>query len=111
MGDEVLTFDKAIRLLGVILDPRLTGAAHVNMIRKDCQSRLNLLKAVRGIMSGLSSTLLLCIFRGFVRPKLDFGAPALLHLAPTQLERLAVMENQGLRIALTAFQNTSVAAV
>jgi ribonuclease HI len=107
LGDEEIKIGTQGKLLGVILDRRLTGAVHVTEVIKKCQKRLEWLRAVRGIVRGLSTKHLLCLYRGFIRSVVDYGAVALGHMAESQYKRLGRIETAGLRTCLAAFYGTA----
>src|SRR5271170_7579672 len=80
------------KLLGVIIDQRLTGEAHVTEVVRKCVGRLAWLRAVRGVLGGLDTKQMLGLYRGFVRSVVDYAAVALGHMSETQMKKLGRVE-------------------
>src|SRR5271170_5875753 len=99
------------KLLGVIVDQRLTGEAHVTEVVRKCVGRLAWLRAVRGVLGGLDTKQMLGLYRGFVRSVVDYAAVALGHMSVTQMKKLGRVETAGLRMCLAAFYGTANTAL
>jgi ribonuclease HI len=108
---ELLEIVANTRVLGVIFDQRLTGAAHVQQVVDKCSKRLNVLRALTGIMKGLNVKRMLALYRGYVRPVLDYGAGALMHMSVSMRKKLEVIENKGLRMILGSLPATAIVAL
>jgi ribonuclease HI len=108
---EILEIVPHTRVLGVIFDQRLTGAVHVQQVVDKCSKRLNVLRALTGIMKGLNVKRMLALYRGYVRPLLDYGAGAMLHISVSMRKKLEVIENKGLRMILGSLPATAIVAL
>jgi hypothetical protein len=111
VGETSIPIGTQGKLLGVTLDRRLTGAAHVTAVIDKCAGRLAWLRAVRGILRGISSHHLLALYRGFIRSVVDYAAVALGHMGDSQYKRLGRVETAGLRTCLSAFYGTANAVL
>jgi ribonuclease HI len=106
-----LQFQPSLQFLGVVLDCRLTGQACIANLRTRCFQRLNVLRSLSGRQTGMTSRMLLTLYRGFVRSILDYGALACWHASTTALEKLRVVETKGLRQVLGALPGTANCAL
>ncbi|XP_029659118.1 uncharacterized protein LOC115233047 [Formica exsecta] len=61
------------RFLGIYLDSELKWRAHINKLKNRTIPRINILKAISGIKWGAHPNILLTIYKGFIRPLLDWG--------------------------------------
>ncbi|XP_070166990.1 uncharacterized protein [Polyergus mexicanus] len=73
VGDGNIRFSSTARFLSVILDSGLNWKAHVNHLRNRIMRRVNILKAIAGIRWGAHPSNLLNVYKGFIRPLLDWG--------------------------------------
>jgi ribonuclease HI len=106
-----LPIQKEGKILGVTLDKELRGTEYSKEVSEQCQARLQVVRAARGIAVGISNHHMLNLCRGFVGSKLDFGAVPFHHMEGKNSERLDKVETQGLRICLAALSGTSNAAL
>src|SRR5439155_6641101 len=106
-----LNFVPHTRVLGVLFDQRLTGAAHVNLVRENSLKRINVLRALTGVMKGLNSTRMLALYRGYIRSYLDYGASVFRHISASMRQKLEVIENKALRLILGALPATATVAL
>ena len=103
-----IPFKQHHRFLGLIWDTKLTFRNHVQYLKKKCQNSLNLLKILAHTDWGSDTKTLLKLYRALVRSKLDYGSIVYRNAAPTDLQPLNVIHNQGLRLALGAFKSSPV---
>lgn len=61
------------RFLGVILDANLTWRTHINSIPRRVQLRINVLKAFGDVKWKIYPSLLLNVYKGFIRSVLNWG--------------------------------------
>lgn len=69
-----LELNWTLRFLGVILDANLNWRAHIDSIRKRVQPHINVLKTFAGNKWGIHPSLLLNVYKGFVRSVLDWNS-------------------------------------
>ena len=88
------------KFLGVTFDSSLSFNTHVNVTVTKCRRRLNILKALRGCDWGADPSLILCVYKQFIRPVMLYGCVAFCRLSKTQMIKLQRVENNALRIAM-----------
>ena len=91
--------------------PTLTWNSHINMIKAECNARLNIMRALSGTSWGAGRDTLLKIYVTMIRSKLSYGSQALLSACPTNLKKLEIIQNAALRIATGAWRNTTIEAL
>ena len=92
--------------LGLIFDSKLNFKAHIDYVRKKCQSALNLLKVVSKMDWGVDRTTLLRLYRSIIRSKLDYGCVVYSTARKSYLKKLEPVQNQGIRLCLGAFRTS-----
>lgn len=104
VGNGNIQFSPTPRFLGVVLDSELNWKAHVNYLRNRIMPKINILKAITGIRWGAHPTNLLTIYKGYIRPLLDWGCQAFnplneqLYLKVCRLQYTALRTVSGLMI-------------
>ncbi|XP_070155254.1 uncharacterized protein [Polyergus mexicanus] len=102
VGNGNIQFSPATCFLGVVLDPELNWKAHINHVRNRVMPRLNILKAMTGIRWGAHPTNLLNVYKGFIRPLLEWGCQSfnpldeILYLKISRLQYAALRAVSGL---------------
>ncbi len=94
------------KFLGLIFDNKLNFKAHIDYLRKKCQSSLNLLKVVSKMDWGADRTVMLRLYRALVRSKLDYGCMIYSSARQSYLKKLIPIQNQALRLCLGAFRTS-----
>jgi len=94
------------KFLGVIFDSKLNFKAHIDYVRKKCQSGLNLLKVISKMDWGADRTTLLRLYRSIIRSKLDYGSVVYSSARKSYLKKLEPVQNQGIRLCLGAFRTS-----
>ncbi|XP_076626788.1 uncharacterized protein LOC143344536 [Colletes latitarsis] len=74
MGETELKFVDHIRLLGLILDKKLTWVPHMRYLRDSCMKRLNIIKVLANNNWGADQEILLQTYRALIRAKIDYGS-------------------------------------
>ena len=108
LGNVQIEFVKEFKFLGLIWDTKLTFKNHIAYLRKKCQKSLNLLKVLSHTDWGADSDTLLKLYRSLVRSKLDYGSIVYGSANKTDLQKVDVTHNQGLRLSLGAFKSSPV---
>ena len=83
---EKLTAVQQAKLLGVILDKKLTFNAHIDENAKKGKQRLGLLKLLSGSKWGCKPETLMRLYKSYRRPVLEYGAPVILE-RPKRISR------------------------
>ena len=94
------------KFLGVIFDRKLNFKAHIDYIRQKCEKAMNLLKVVTKMDWGADRSVLMRLYRSFVRSRLEYGCAVFSSARKSYLKKLEPIQNQGLRICLGAFRTS-----
>lgn len=106
-GDiSYIPFSHQAKFLGVIFDSRCTWMQHSLYIRQKALSRLNILKAISGIRWGAHPKTLLTVYKGLIRPILDWGCTAMTRMNEASALKLDRIQYAALRISLGLFKST-----
>ena len=109
LNGEKIIIEETFKYLGMVLDaPYLTWNKHIKMITKKCNKNLNILRALTGTKWGADRDSLLKINEALNRSRIAYGCPAFLTASKTQLDKLEVIQNEALRIALGAWKSTRI---
>ena len=90
----------------MIFDNKLNFKAHINYVRQKCEKAINLLKVVSKMDWGADRSVLLRLYRSFVRSRLEYGCAVFSSARKSYLKKLEPIQNQGLRICLGAFRTS-----
>ena len=93
-----IKFEKTVKFLGVIFAQGLTWAAHIYYIIDRCKVRLNLMCAISGSTWGASRSILLIVYKAFIRSVIDYGSMAYDSAAANTKEKVDPLQGQALRI-------------
>lgn len=108
-GDDVIEAVSEQRLLGVVLDsPYLTWRAHCNFLAANCTKRIDMMKALSSVSCGASFEILRRFYIAYIRSRIAYGAPAFVTASHSQLQRLNVIQNSGLRLMMGGRKTTPV---
>ena len=98
------------KLLGVIIDDKLSWGDHVSAVIKSSSYRLYMLRRLKSF--GLPTTELCNIYNLFILPKLTYASPAFSSsLSLTQLRRLERIQKRAAKIIMGPSYNTYVDAL
>jgi hypothetical protein len=96
-----LPWKSEAKFLGVILDKRLTLAAHIKNLKKKAMGAMAIIYPLINRRSKLSPALKVRLTTAYIRPILTYAAPAWTGLASdTKLIQLQRIQNKYLRIAM-----------
>ena len=96
---EKLTAVQQAKLLGVTLDKKLTFNAHIDENAKKGRQRLGLLKLLSGSKWGCKPKTLMRLYKSYIRPVLEYGAPVILGASEAYIKKLQIIQNKAIRIA------------
>ena len=102
-----LPYEDNVKYLGIVLDKNLTFGHHITEIANDVRHRLNILKVVSHFNWGADRTTLLRLYTVLCLSKIDYGCQIYSSSSRTNLEKLDVVHNMGLRIMCTGAHKTS----
>ena len=111
LKDEILPYEDQIKFLGVILDEKLTFSAHINDLCIRVKKSLNILKVVSHTDWGADRTMLLRLYTSLCLSKIDYASQVYGCAVKTNLEKLDVVHNLGLRICTGAYRTSPVDSI
>ena len=100
LGRVPLTVSNEIKFLGLTFDRKLTWRHHIDNVRHRMWLRINAIKAISGRNLGMQSKTLIHLYKMWIRPIALYGAPAYYSAAKTHINKIQVIQNSALRIAL-----------
>ena len=94
-----LPLDCRPKLLGVTFDTHLTFTPHVDRIIATVHQKTRLLRALAGSSWGSSKESLITLFKAYVAPSINYGAPIWFpNASPSAIARLQRAQNKALRV-------------
>ena len=100
LGRVPLTVSNEIKFLGLTFDRKLTWRHHIDNVRHKMWLNINAIKAISGRNLGMQSKTLIHLYKMWIRPIALYGATAYYSAAKTHLNKIQVIQNSALRIAL-----------
>ena len=108
LGRVPLTVSNKIKFLGLTFDRKLTWRHHIENIRHRMWLRINAIKAISGRNLGMQSKTLIHLYKMWIRPIALYGAPAYYSAAKTHINKIQVIQNSALRVALRKTRRTHI---
>ena len=96
------------KYLGLILDSKLTWKPHINYLKNETFSRVNLLKIISSSKFKTNANILLNIHKAIILAKVEYASPIFATAADSNLKLLDPIHHKCLRICLGAFPTTPV---
>ncbi|KAL1447573.1 hypothetical protein WDU94_009873 [Cyamophila willieti] len=103
-----LQTEKHIKILGMIFDPCLSWKLHIDYTKARATKAMNILQILNNRYHGLRRKVLIRLYKSYVRPIIDYGAPIYSSASDPQLARLEPIQNSALRIATGAFKSSRI---
>ncbi|KAG8171532.1 hypothetical protein JTE90_020746 [Oedothorax gibbosus] len=88
-----------IKILGIFFSKSLSFTYHFSNLQKKCLKKLNAVRAIASTFGGARSKFLINIINSTIRGSLEYGCQVFLATNKTDLRKLEVIYNQGLRFA------------
>ena len=108
IGEQELERVHSLRQLGITLDRSLSGKDHITRLVTKARKGLNALKMMA--IRRMPQRILFILYQTLVLSVIDYGF-GLLTLSATQLRRLEVVQNEGMRTVLGCTRDTSAEAM
>jgi hypothetical protein len=102
----VLEWKEFVLYLGVRYDRTLSWRPQFEHMLSEFSSRLKILRKLCYKDFGINPRVALTIYKSFIRPVIEYGCPAFLCLQKYQIDRLQILQNTALRLALRAPYDT-----
>ena len=107
LGGRVLPNKPSVRLLGVVLDTKLSFKPHVDQLVKTCTQRLGQMRAITGAEWGSEVLDLRALYLAYIRSKIMYCASVYIPLlSPSTLESLERLQRTAARIATGCVHST-----
>uniref|UniRef100_A0A1B6J7I1 Reverse transcriptase domain-containing protein n=1 Tax=Homalodisca liturata TaxID=320908 RepID=A0A1B6J7I1_9HEMI len=100
-----------VRILGVILDHKLTFKQHIMDLVNRGSKDLNIIKSIICGTKGCNPNFAIQVYKSLIRSKLDYCCALFGHVSKSNLGKLDLIQNQALRLALGSFCSTPVIAL
>lgn len=97
--------------LGFYFDCKLTYKTHINFISKKCNNFMNILRALCGVSWGAHPYSIIQVYKGAIRPKIDYASPFYNDASQALLLKLDRIQWKACRIALGAMISTHTLAL
>ncbi len=104
---NIVESDQA-KLLGMTITKTMSFKQHINETVKKAHRRLHLLYRLSREKWGANTNTLLKLYKSYVRPILEFGAPVTLFTGKANLRLMQQVQNRALRIALKCSRYTKI---
>jgi hypothetical protein len=96
-NDLPIAYDKNPKLLGVVLDPKLSFCKHADYIEARAESRANMLRSIRGKDWGVNTGLLLIIYKALIRSLIDYAPAVTITMCDTAKAKFERIQNKTVR--------------
>ena len=108
LGRVPLTVSNEIKFLSLTFDRKLTWRHHIDNVRHRMWLRINAIKAISGRNLRMQSKTLIHLYKMWIRPIALYGAPAYYSAAKTHINKIQVIQNSALRVALRRTRRTHI---
>ena len=108
VGGKDIKREQTLRYLGVVFDRTLSGKDHITRVVSKARKGLTAVKTMA--YANISQKTLVILFQALVLSVIEYGL-AFVNLSDTQLRRLEVIQNEGMRAILGCTRDTSAAAM
>lgn len=106
-GNNTEWTDCHVKYLGVLLDKKLTFAAHITYVCEKFDKAVKILFPLLNRRSRLNMSNKILLYKVALRPILTYAGPILNDIAKTHLRKLQIKQNKTLRMLLNASYETS----
>ena len=97
--NEEIPYQSTLKILGITFDgPNLTWKPHIDNLVITCQKRLNIMRSLAGVKTGMSRDLLKLYYETQIKSLLSYGLPIYSSAAPSNLNKLSVFHNTAARL-------------
>jgi hypothetical protein len=94
---QKIEYERNPKLLGVVLDPRLSFLAHAKYIEGRAESRMNMLRSLRGKNWGANTRLLLSTFKALIRSLIDYAPQVTITMCESALHKFETIQSKTVR--------------
>ena len=106
LNGNILPLEEEVKFLGVIFDQKLTFGPHINDLVLRVKKSINILKVVSHYDWGADRKTLLRLYTTLCLGKIDYASQIYGSACKTNLKKLDVLHNTGLRICTGAYRTS-----
>ena len=112
IGNTTVEYVKEYTLLGLVFDsPKLDWGKHIEYLIRNCDHRLNIMRAIAGIRYGASARVLRQVYIAYIRAKIDYGSVVYSSAKDRSLQKLETIQNKAMRIILGARKTSPISSL
>ena len=111
LNGDILPLEEEVKFLGVIFDQKLFFGPHIKDLVNRVKQSLNILKVVSHYDWGADRKTLIQLYTSLCLSKIDYASQIYGSACKTNLEKLDVVHNMGLRICTGAYRTSPVASL
>ncbi len=94
---DPIEHEKHPKFLGVVMDPGLSFCQHANYIKERAETRMNMLRSLRGRSWGTNIELLLTTYKALIRSLIDYAPPVTMAMCDTARKTLETIQSKTVR--------------
>jgi Reverse transcriptase (RNA-dependent DNA polymerase)/Endonuclease-reverse transcriptase len=106
--DKEIEWAQSVRYLGVAIDNKLLFKKNIDTNISKAKGAMAKLYGLLKKNSGLATYEKLTLYRAYIRPILTYACPCFAHAAKTHLNKIQIVQNKCLRMALNARYRTRI---
>lgn len=106
-----ITWKKNIKYLGMTITSNLKWNDHIENIANRAQKNMNIIRAISGISWGADPKTLLTIYKGIIRPHLEYGSQVIQSASKEKLYKLDKIQFSALRTITGCMRSTPINAL
>lgn len=99
------------KFLGLVLDSKLSGIPHSELVSYKCEQRLNMLRCLAGVWWGAHPFSLKLAYNALIRSVLDYGSFLLEPCRVSVINKFNSIQNKSLRIIAGAMKSSPINAL
>ncbi|KAL4148403.1 hypothetical protein QTP88_002656 [Uroleucon formosanum] len=100
-----------IKILGLTFDSKLTWRTHINNIKNEAKTKLNIIKTLSNLEWGAESKTLQIIHNSIILSALEYGSILYAGASALTIKTLEPIHNTALRLSIGAFKSSSVLSI
>lgn len=108
LGNHPLKQKEQLKILGMILDKKLTWVPHITKLKTECLNRINIIKALSSTRHGATKTCLIKIYKTIIQSTLDYGSVLYDGANKNILKSIESVLNSASRLCLGAFRTSPI---
>lgn len=108
IGERLIEIVDVVKYLGIYFDSKLNFHYHIETLANKCKQKLNLIKCLSSLNWGANRETLLKIYTSLILSRIDYGSIAYSSTSKSNLRKLNVIHNMGIRHAIGAFRTSPV---